>query len=350
MKKKFIIIFLLVSFRIGIAQNTTYIPFPAAMISYGYITHCNSDYCYYSAYRMEIQGDTTFNGIRYSKYYLGEKSGNSVNPYPSSGIEGFEKVVGGIRNDTNNKKVFMYSIATNKEKLLYDFNLRVGDTLFKSEGYGFYSSLLSASTPDRDIDTAWVSRIDSILMPHDGAYHKRFHFKAKYKSLNRYHLISSDTITEVPGRLFIKINPLIEGFGTAYNPVSLIYAFEYLWELKHFCVSVDGGTVYKYPYENPPPFMNLALCNSILTGINEEHEQSFATIYPNPSNGQFNLLTIYPGKNRLEIFDVFGSIIFKSLLQTEITEINLSVLPQGIYVARIYNEGGKFITRKIIIH
>src|SRR5690349_22489120 len=50
----------------------------------GYIQHGSADNYYYSAYRAEIHGDTTFNGIPYYKYYLAEKFPDNkyVHPYP----------------------------------------------------------------------------------------------------------------------------------------------------------------------------------------------------------------------------------------------------------------------------
>jgi hypothetical protein len=74
--------------------------------------------------------------------------------------------------------VYLYSINTGTEKLLYDFSLTVGDTIFKNEGYGFYTPLLP--TPGAiftQIRKAWISKIDSIKTSHDGLYHKQFHFK-----------------------------------------------------------------------------------------------------------------------------------------------------------------------------
>jgi hypothetical protein len=349
MKKILFFGFLLAQLLSSHAQTSKYMPFPSNMISYGYINQANSDKGWYSVYRMEIKGDTIINGIPYSKYYLAQKNEDGAAQWPSSDPNGFVKIAGGIRNDVSTKKVYLYSINTQKEQLLYDFDLHVGDTLFKNTGYGFYSSILSRpQSAYIKIDTVWVSRVDSILMPHDGLYHKRFNFNATFRDSKRYH-ISSDSMFKIPG-LGLKINPLIEGIGEPYNPVSIIYGFEYEWILQPHCISIDGKTVYKSSSTSPPPFLNSTLCNSIITAVNESKEDQGVTLFPNPSNGKFELLTYDLKNSSFEISNILGTTILKSKIESGKTEIDLTPQPTGIYFIRIYAPTGLIMTKKIVIN
>jgi hypothetical protein len=51
------------------AQNGKYIPLPSNMIVFGEASTADPDQTVFTDYRMEIGGDTIFNGIHYSKYY-----------------------------------------------------------------------------------------------------------------------------------------------------------------------------------------------------------------------------------------------------------------------------------------
>jgi hypothetical protein len=334
----------------GIAQKNKYIPFPSNMISYGYIFHGKADYSYYSVYRAEIHGDTTFNGIHYSKYYLAEKfpDNPSTQTYPNTSGS-YLKLAGGIRNDLANKKVYLYLLNSNTEELLYDFDLQLGDTIFKNRGYTFYRSLLSSESSIK-IDTAWVSRIDSVLMPHDGLYHKRFSFNATFEAGNN-ELISTDSIINAKNYK-IKIDPLIEGVGIYYNPVRLLYVFENAWELYPQCMSIDGQTVYyKISNTSPPPFIKPNLCNSIITGIDKNNpEDIIATLYPNPSNGKFELITSNLKNSSFEISNLLGTIILRSKIESNKTEIDLMIQTPGIYFMRIYVSTDVIVTKKIIVN
>jgi hypothetical protein len=346
MKRILFFIFLFLCLH-SLAQKSKYIPFPSNLISYGYIQHWKAEYMYYSVYRAEIKGDTIFNGIDYSKYYLAEKfpDNPTTNEYPNTSGS-YIKLAGGIRNDLATKKVYLYSLSTHTEELLYDFDLQVGDTLFKDRGYGFYHSLLSTDFTAL-IDTTWVSRIDSVLMPHDGLYHKRFNFNTRFKLGNNV-LISTDNIN-VNGPK-IKIDPLIEGVGIYYNPVRLLYLFENGWELYPECMSIDEQTVFNNITVNGPPFIKSNLCNSIITSIHENKEDVTATLYPNPSNGNFELLTNDLKNSFFEINNILGTIILKSKIEKDKTEIELLTQPTGIYFIRIYTPTGLIITKKIAIN
>ncbi|MBA3705515.1 MAG: T9SS type A sorting domain-containing protein [Bacteroidetes bacterium] len=278
-------------------------------------------------------GDTIFNGIHYSKCYS------------AMGL-------GGIRNDTLNKKVYLYSTGTGTEKLLYDFNMAVGDTVYSNSGFGFYTSLLpTPHVPPAQIDTAWISRIDSILMPHDGLYHKRFNFNAKIKNPGSSLpdiLINSDSNGPFNG-VNVKINPLIEGVGQLYGSMSEYSFFEYHWISKIFCSSINGAPIIPTPLGSPKnPVYNSKSCNSLFNGIEEKNIQEKFNISPNPSNGKFQLTLNDLQSNAVEITDVLGKIIYKSEIKNTTTEINLSNAMPGIYFVRLNDVKGNNVVKKIV--
>ena len=93
-------------------------------------------------------------------------------------------------------------------------------------------------------------------------------------------------------------------------------------------------------------------CLSINTiGIVESSLSSFIIIYPNPSNGKFQIT--FEGsqdvKNcKMEIYNVYGEIIYQSAITNTKSDIDLRNQTNGLYFVKIYN-GQTTLTRKIVI-
>lgn len=87
--------------------------------------------------------------------------------------------------------------------------------------------------------------------------------------------------------------------------------------------------------------------NVPILSIDENNIKLNVTIYPNPSKGIFHFKT---QKNfNLSIADVLGKEVYLSKNNPNESEVNLSHLESGIYLARIQNEDG-ISTKKIIIN
>ncbi len=334
----------------AIAQNGNYIPFPSNMIVYTYESRASSDQGWYSISRWELQDDTLINALHYSKYFLAQANRYGTTPLPSGNL--ISMLSGGIRNDIPAKKVYFYSFDTQTEKLLYDFDLHVGDTLFKNDGYRFYHSLLD-NKYTHVVDTVWVSRIDSVLMPNDNLYHKRFNFKCKYRfySSEPYRIVTSDSIFfGANPNLALKINPLIEGVGADYEPITTYSFFEYNLHYNLFCRSINGKIAYSGMGVSPPPFMSKTNCNSIITNINDDgHENATVTLYPNPSNGKFNLMTTGSEVIFFEVRNLLGVKILSSAIENNKIEIDMSSQASGIYFVQAFYRNGISVTKKIMI-
>lgn len=340
MKKLILLALIHLCLSNGFAQNGKYIPFPSNMIAYAYLDSANSSgNQYFYTKRFEIQGDTLINGLHYSLWLSATSFSNMVH-----------KKMGGIRNDIKAKKVYAYLFDTNKEELLYDFDLHVGDTLFKDKGYKFYRSLFSGEYW-AEIDTVRVSHIDSILMPHDGLYHKRFNFEARFKYNNKYYLITSDSRTtfkdDLGNDISIEMKPLVEGVGPDFDIVTFSSPFEGRYNFSIVCRSINGQTVNEFPSIGNP-LWSKKYCESITIGINEEEKNAALSIYPNPSEGKFKFAVNKQEYVSFEISNMVGVKILSSAILNNEQEIDLSMYGAGVYFIRVYNKAGESLCKKII--
>lgn len=322
-------------------SQSAYIPFPGSMIIYGWTqTDYSSPPSVYETHRVEVKGDTLIGAYSYKKLYSGSS------PFI---------ITAASRNDTLNKKVFIYSVSTGMEKLLYDFNLSVGDTVNSANGFGFYEPLVATAVSGvafATVDTAWVTSIDSVLMPHDGLFHKRFNFSGSVRNSNP-DSVGVTVNSASPGPYYygvgdnfnITIHPLIEGVGQIYNPVSHYFFFEYQWSYFLACASING---LPYLAAGPilPPFVDGTSCNSLFTDIHEL-ELSTIEIFPNPSNGKFQIKTEVE-LSQIQITDVLGKIIYQVELKNKSPEIDLSEKLAGVYFVRLSDSKGNSVVRKLI--
>ena len=70
-------------------------------------------------------------------------------------------------------------------------------------------------------------------------------------------------------------------------------------------------------------------------------------LYPNPvTNGKVYIITADKAPKKIQIFDVLGTQVMRTTLLRE--ELNVSELPAGVYVLRVY-EKDKMATRKLIV-
>ncbi len=76
------------------------------------------------------------------------------------------------------------------------------------------------------------------------------------------------------------------------------------------------------------------------------HENASISIWPNPSNGKFQL-TATEKINRIEVFSLDGKKVHTQILGFE--EIALTHLPDGLYFAQINFDNNEIVTEKIVI-
>ncbi|MGP8214038.1 MAG: hypothetical protein ACLQQ4_00605 [Bacteroidia bacterium] len=169
-KKILLTIFLPTLFLTASAQVNVYHPFPDSNAYWKENSGSSAippGYC--DCYGYKLSGDTVINGIVYHKLYSvgGIYSSNAS----LCGVEGtvshYSNFYGALREDSAKH---IYLCCTTglgaKDSLLYDFNLKVGDTLKQ------YNSNATIN---------YVSSIDSILI--DGNYRKQFIIGGGYNSI-----------------------------------------------------------------------------------------------------------------------------------------------------------------------
>lgn len=138
MKKILLLLLIVLHYNSSIAQTSKYIPFPSSnaiwnvYAMFPFYGHCES-------YGYTFNGDTTINNMTYHKirkqslyFYL--KSGDP-NP-PNSGAtctniitSSSDSYAGAIREVVAKKKIYFLPPNKAEDTLLYDFNLKVGDSV-----------------------------------------------------------------------------------------------------------------------------------------------------------------------------------------------------------------------------
>ncbi|MBA3705514.1 MAG: T9SS type A sorting domain-containing protein [Bacteroidetes bacterium] len=210
-----------------------------------------------------------------------------------------------LRQDVASKKVYLYH-NSGKEYLLYDFSLSVGDTLKNWWGATAWKNPSHVYT---------VSAIDSIFI--NGNYRKQFHIT----------LYGGGWTTQI-----------IEGIGSKDGLLLTFLPFEHYERL--VCFQANNLLIYS-------PGSTYSNCNDLVS-VPETQFDDKLSIYPNPSNGKFQLTSNDMKERIFEITDVLGSVILKSEIKNETTEMDLSAQSKGIYFVKISDTKGNSIIKKII--
>jgi plastocyanin len=89
------------------------------------------------------------------------------------------------------------------------------------------------------------------------------------------------------------------------------------------------------------------------TGITEKHTEDKVAVYPNPSNGYFNLKIAASQSLKeyeLVVCDVKGEVVYEvsGIQQNSISPIDVANLPKGAYFVKLFNKSEEF-NRKIVI-
>jgi len=86
-------------------------------------------------------------------------------------------------------------------------------------------------------------------------------------------------------------------------------------------------------------------------GIAENQSQTNISVYPNPSNGQFQFSmdgSPLSKDCKMEIYSVQGERIYQSVITNTKSDIDLSNQTKGIYFVKMYN-GQTILTKKMTI-
>jgi hypothetical protein len=90
-------------------------------------------------------------------------------------------------------------------------------------------------------------------------------------------------------------------------------------------------------------------CSAALINDVEEisAEKLAVKVYPNPAFGK---LTVEAEKTiqKIEVYDIFGKLVYSSILNAQVATLDLAELSPGVYMVRIYTDD-LFSTQRIII-
>jgi hypothetical protein len=262
-------------------------------------------------YEYSISGDTVISGMSYHKIVHGgtyETYNIAVMyPYltsgPSAQNEGYK---GAFREDLS-RHVYFRPAEDTVERLLYDFNLNVGDTL---------PEMYNNSTATVNI----VFSIDSVVV---GTQFRK-----------RYNIVC-------PGSSPTPYVSLIEGMGSTFGLLAQLFPpFEgdnRLLCFKRENISVYSDPMYPYPCELP-------------TSTEEMTGPAVSSlIFPNPTRGTVTVRRKGTRELRLDVIDVLGKTVLSVDEEQEDYQLDPGQLPRGMYYLKITGAGGTPEIRKLIL-
>jgi hypothetical protein len=304
--KKLLLLLLFISPFFSDGQTNVYHPFPEDSAKWcASICGCQG-YCFQEA-TYQLSGKILINGYWYSRMLYYENYCNGAGSCLCGAILGTDTATYYIRQDTAQKKVWLYVDSLNIDTIFLDFDLQVGDTIDGSKAYwaGYYSF------------EGIVSSIDSVLIGTQ--------YRTRYKYENQ----------TFP-------NYLIEGIGPDHG---FFYdaniGYDHMQTVEMF---LQNNIAY-YPWYNPTPVDMNNYCHDFSTGNKELNQNSFL-ISPNPAHNSFTITS--PLQNaRVEIYNVIGERVYQTTLNSKHQTLNTN-LSTGLYFVKLQH-GEQVNVEKLII-
>ncbi len=299
--KKLILIALLAIFSVHI-YGQTYHPLPDSNAKWCIIYNNGfippPIWWYTNYWETYYSGDTTIFNQVYKKI---EKTEYDI--FCLNTIINGPDYIGAIRDDTDQKKVFFIPNGGSEEKLIYDFNLGLGDTLFSY--LNFFQPLI-------------VDFIDSVLINNE--FHKRIYFQYDEAEI-------------------------IEGIGSRTGIVEDLIAFE---EGSYLCALYVDTTLFYSEY--PCDLSSTDTCSTLI--VKPQFKNSEISIFPNPAKNQIQINIqgeMLLDKPRLKIFSTNSKICKAQILTDKKTKFDISNFTPGIYIVQIITENKIVLNKKLII-
>ncbi len=274
-------------------------------------------------YSLIPDGDTTVGELQYAKlhrpaweFFVMSGGGANISPddcgpslLPTNGY------LGALREDNEERKVWFLPAGAQEEKLLYDFNLEVGDTLdfyFASEHFWEVGI------------TPVIAQIDSVWA--GNAWHKRWRADIGQ---------TDDWLWQIE---------LIEGIGGMHGLIDPDPFFHLHGPVTNLtCYSNDQGT--SHPADAGP-------CQ-LITSLHEVSKEHIDwQLFPNPASGHFHIQL--PDDHILhgcaiEIFDMSGrSIYTQENVNNPHLRISTDNWQSGMYLVMLRNDEVKLFSRIVV--
>jgi len=240
--------------------------------------------------RQFISGDTLINGTLYNIISAREFIPPEHSPFvPPFTLSDHSYIVGFMREDIINRKVYTYNNWINSDYLTYDFALGIGDTLILRY---------------LNNDTCVVDKISQVKLE-NGLIVNSFRFKQ-----HDFIYDGNDTY--------------IEGIG---GSASLKFPFEYQFEAgSHMdAVGINDKRILCFA------------CYIIVTSISANiQENAKIEIYPNPVNDKLSLINSTNKKGELKIYNPRGQLLINYNIseRQEPNMLDISMLTKGTYLVK----------------
>lgn len=304
--KKFLLIFSLLYGSIAVSQTYQPMPFnnPHWVDYYQYQNNRTSvNEC--RRVRVESIGDSTINTLLYKVLKRTTENKTGQFGFQCTMTTGLTTDTLLLRNDSLNKKVFIRPYYLNRDTILYDFNLSVGDTLKESFNYNKAGG-----------SVVIVTSTDSIQAFNTSKYHRLLTLQNQQTS-----------------RSFV----LIEGIGSNEGFLNNLNLTNFdAADLE--CHKVNGQMVL------PAFTFN---CSLLSTGIQElGTKEETVNIFPNPVEGDVLNITSNRTINKIQIVDAAGKLILT--LNETLQKIDIINLPKGIYFLNLEFQNKETVVKKLI--
>jgi hypothetical protein len=84
-------------------------------------------------------------------------------------------------------------------------------------------------------------------------------------------------------------------------------------------------------------------------GLNEPYSPLSVNIYPNPSKGNFQIqLSKAAGEVEISVLDINGKLVLEKISHAKATTIDLSSMPAGIYILRMYSDELGILNKRLV--
>jgi len=256
-----------------------------------------------------ITGDTVISGNSYSILEDSVVRYGCLNGFLCTPIllGSTVRTLGYLRNDSINKKVFVRSVGSSFDALVYDFNMQIGDTVTTASKarslYGLYPTTYV-------VDSTSVNFIA-------GKNRKVFYIYDPQKHWNRFEII--------------------EGIGSSGGFLSS-HLVDNLHRTELICFNnLNTG--------NYSPTNSCPLSTNIIQPSIKDNELQ---VYPNPTTGTINIKS-QSKISEVELFNINGLRLNRIQFKDEEVLVDLPSM-KGVYLIKIYFLDSEESTIKRVVH
>jgi hypothetical protein len=254
-------------------------------------------------------GDTVFNSFLYHKLsfkfeFVQLPDGNLM--YTDYGVIGY------IRQDTVQEKVYYFQKSDDQEYLLYDFNLEIGDTCPPIYAHNYQPPLILINK-DSVLETNGFRGRLILLPPGGGVF---------------------DTVK------------IVEGIGSESGLFTASgMCFEYCEWLA--CFQEDGETIYSSDMYNSYPF---GFCHIVGVSNTLKNPEN-VLIRPSPAvHGEdVSIAGNSATEMNVIVFDLFGRKCWESTSNSISQEVKTYDFAKGMYIVKVTLDAKFFYTARIVI-